>query len=176
MIKLSYFMIMMGMILLMILYMLSISYLHPIMLIMLMIIYSLIICLLLSINSYNYMYSIMFFLIMISGLLIIFLYFASLISNEKNKIEINLFIFMVAILNLLIMMFYFYNMYLYTSYYMMELDKLMDINISLFNNIYKIYNYPYNNFTFLCMLYLLITLFVVIKICSVQSKSLRKLI
>nr|YP_009945171.1 NADH dehydrogenase subunit 6 [Monomorium pharaonis]QOE17534.1 NADH dehydrogenase subunit 6 [Monomorium pharaonis] len=174
MMKLEYFMGMLMIILLMIMYLMGINYLHPIILIILMIMYSLVVCLLLSINTYNYMYSIMFFLIMISGLLIIFLYFASLVSNEENKIKVNLFILNMTILNLMIM-FYFMGLMKYKSYYSMEINKMIDINMSLFNNILKIYYYPFNSFTLLCLFYLLITLFVVIKICSIQDKSLRKL-
>jgi hypothetical protein len=174
MIKLRYFIIVIRVLIIILLYLLSVNYFHPIILIILIIIYRLIVCLLLSINTYNYMYSIIFFLIIISGLLIIFLYFASLISNEENKIKVNIFIFVMVTINLLVII-YLNNICNYRGYNTMEIGRIIDINISLFNNIYKIYNYPYNNFTFLCILYLLITLFVVIKICSIQSKSLRKL-
>lgn len=175
MIKLSYLINYLIIIILIILFFINIKSSHPIFLIIILIIYSLIICLLLSIQSFNFIFSIIFFLIIIRGLLIIFLYFTRLISNEQNKFNFPPFIIFNLIINLFILSTFFFYYFKYLFYYSFEINNYIHINSPLFKNIFNIFNYPFNNITILCIIYLLITLFSIIKICSIKSSSLRKL-
>nr|YP_004021073.1 NADH dehydrogenase subunit 6 [Solenopsis geminata]ADP01780.1 NADH dehydrogenase subunit 6 [Solenopsis geminata] len=175
MMKLSHLLSYSMIILLMILFFINMKSIHPISLITSLIMYALMICLIMSIQSYNFMFSIMFFMMMISGLLIIFLYFASLISNEQNKFIFSLPLTINKFLNMMLLLLFLLNLFKYNFYYTFETNNLFIINSPLFQNIFNIFNYPFNNLTLLSMIYLLITLFSIIKICSTKSSSLRKL-
>lgn len=177
MIKINYLILFFLIIILIILFTLTTRYLHPTPLILTLIIYTIIISLNLSVWSYNFIYSIILFLIIISGILIIFLYFSSLISNEQNKFSTNKYIFIRFLINIFILIYLLltYFKFNYIKYFFKEILTINIINTPPFINITIIYKYPYNNFTLLCMLYLLISLFTIIKICSIKSISLRKL-
>nr|ALN11738.1 NADH dehydrogenase subunit 6 [Linepithema humile] len=168
------------MMILMLMFMANNIYSHPIMNMILIIIYSILMTLNMSIWKMNFMYSIMLFLIMISGLLIIFLYFSSLISNEQMTFILNnnkLFL-LTIMLNIMFLIFNIINkkFIILTQYIKQgETNLLNKINEKMFNNILNLYTYPYNNLTIMCMMFLLISLFTIIKISSMKSKSLRKM-
>lgn len=160
------------------------NYIHPILMIILLITYTLTICLIMSMWSFNYMYSIITFLIIIRGILIIFLYFASLISNEQFKFNVNIYLLINFITNISTIIYLILNWtflappYLNAlSYNIINNERLTvnNINYPPFNNIIIIYLHPYNNFTILCIIFLLFTLFTIIKICSSKSLTLRKI-
>lgn len=159
---------------LIILYILLTNYLHPIYLLILIIIYRGIICFLISTWSYNFIYSIILFLIIIRGILIIFLYFSCLISNDQTKFSINTPLILRFLLNSIIFLFIikYFN---YPIYNFNETFISLHLNINSFNNIIHIFSYPFRNITLTCILYLLITLFTIIKICSIKTSTLRKL-
>lgn len=167
---------------LIILFLILTQYTHPITLIFFIIIYTILICLNISIWKKNYLYSIILFLIIIRGLLIIFLYFASLISNEQFFFSIKnsyFFYLSIFILNLWISFYLFLinnnflnNHFFYIFKESLNLNSINNIN---FKNILNLYEYPYNNLTILCIFYLLITLFSIIKICSFKFFTFRKI-
>lgn len=153
--------------------------LHPIYLIILLIFYSLITCFLMSMWRSNFIYSIIIFLIIISGILIIFLYFSSLISNEQNKISWRPYLLSNLILNFILLIFIYSKKYSYiypslsTS---LNISPLHNSNLTpQFLNIIKIFIYPNNYITLISIFYLLTSLFIIIKICSLKSSSLRKI-
>lgn len=158
---------------------LSIINIHPIFLTINLLIYTRLICILISIWSFNFIYSIITFLIIIRGLLIIFIYFARLIANEKNKIIINIFIILSLLINyffILINIFSYKFKILPIPYKFWESSPITyDLKTSQFNNIIIIYNYPYTNLTLICIMYLLLSLFIIIKISSIKFGSLRKI-
>lgn len=151
--------------------------LHPITLIIFLLIYTSLTCLIISIWKDNFIFSIIMFLIIIRGLLIIFLYFSSLISNEQFKFSINFFSLTRIIFNIIILIYLspLFLSNLSSSFTPLNSKPLFNINQYLFFNITKIYLYPYNNLTIICMLFLLISLFLIIKICSIKTSSLRKI-
>nr|YP_010264255.1 NADH dehydrogenase subunit 6 [Carebara diversa]UIO59241.1 NADH dehydrogenase subunit 6 [Carebara diversa] len=154
------------------------NYLHPITLLTLLLSYIMIICIKMSLNKFNYIYSILMFLIMISGLLVLFLYFTSLIANEKNKFTFNPLILTMFTINLIILLILLkYNFFNFLNSPSITLENTPStlLNINLFNNIIKIYMYPYNNLSLMCMFFLLISLFLIIKTCTIKSSSLRKI-
>lgn len=174
MIKFIYFKFFIIIIILIILYILIINYIHPIYLLILIIIYRRIICLIISAWSYNFIYSIILFLIIIRGILIIFLYFSSLISNDQTKFSINIPLIIRFFFNIFILFF----IIKYFNYPVSNFNEILisfQLNNNIFNNIKHIFSYPYRNITIICILYLLITLFTIIKICSIKTSTLRKL-
>lgn len=174
MIKFPYFRFFIIIIIFSILYTLIINYVHPIYTLILIIIYRGIICFIISSWSYNFIYSIILFLIIVRGILIIFLYFSRLISNDQTKFTINTpltirFFFNIIIFSLIIK---YFN---YPAYNFHEILRSFLLNSNPFNNIVHIFSHPYRNITIICILYLLLTLFTIIKICSIKTSTLRKL-
>lgn len=159
-------------------YLLINSYNHPIVIIIILLIYRSIICLNISIWKSNYILSIFLFLMIIRGLLIIFLYFSSLISNEQFNFKINFLLLILFSINTIILHFLIkltpLNLFIY-KYKFHETLTLLSINKTNFNNILNLYEYPLNNLTILSIFYLLMSLFCIIKICSLKSNSLRKI-
>nr|DAC76919.1 TPA_asm: NADH dehydrogenase subunit 6 [Pseudomyrmex concolor] len=149
---------------------------HPIYLIINIVLYSILLSTKLSLMKKTYMYSIMLFLIMISGVLIIFLYFASLISNEK-MINLKWMKLMYSVMVSLVITLYTWS--LYYSFYpiseCMEIKSINQIQQSMFNNLKLIYTYPFNSVSILCMMFLLISMLSIIKIISWKSAPLRKI-
>jgi len=149
---------------------------HPILITILLVFYRIITCLIISKWSQNFIYSIILFLIIISGLLIIFLYFSRLVSNEQNNLIFKPLIIINFSLNLVILSFLYTNYsYKIPIYIFIETIQINYLNTPLFQNITYIYSSPFNNLTIICILYLLITLLIIIKICSTKNISLRKL-
>nr|YP_009521630.1 NADH dehydrogenase subunit 6 [Anoplolepis gracilipes]AXP85351.1 NADH dehydrogenase subunit 6 [Anoplolepis gracilipes] len=154
---------------------------HPIWMIISILIFSMLICMNLSIWQSNYIYSIMLFLIMISGLLIIFLYFTSLISNDQNKLNnYNFYLLMLFILNWLLLISFMYFNFPWSNLFKNKFNyndsiMILKFNEMNFQNIINLYEYPYNNMTISSMFYLLISLFTIIKICSIKLFTMRKI-
>nr|DAC76841.1 TPA_asm: NADH dehydrogenase subunit 6 [Pseudomyrmex peperi] len=149
---------------------------HPTHLIMMLIFYSIIISMNLSLLKKTFLYSMMLFLIMISGVLIIFLYFSSLISNEKIKmmtLKKSTYISMMMVLSMYILWkFKFYEQPL------MKCSEVVHINYiqnTMFNNLEMLYTYPFNSMSILCMMFLLMSMLSVIKAISMKSAPLRKI-
>lgn len=175
MIKPSYLIIFLIIIILLIVLIFRIVNLHPIFLIIILLFYTIVTCLIISIWNFNFIFSIILYLIIISGLLIIFIYFSSLISNEQNQVPwktSNLFLICGILIILLLPLTKILN---YIPYQNIENIPLQYTRTNLLNNAITIYYYPFNNFTFLAIIFLLITLFIIIKICSKKSSSLRKI-
>lgn len=151
---------------------------HPIIIIIIILIYSSLICLNISLWKSNYILSIFLFLIIIRGLLIIFLYFSRLISNEQFKLNPKLTIIILFLINIAflthIIKFNQINLLIY-KYKFHENYPIFNINKFTFNNILNLYEYPLSNLTRLSIFYLLFSLFIIIKICSSKSISLRKI-
>lgn len=153
-------------------------YSHPILFIILIIIYRIIFRFTISFWKINFIYSIILFLIIIRGLLIIFLYFSRLISNEQIFLNFNIiYIFILSINFIYLFSLIFYNkQFIINSIYLYkENEPIINLNNKIFSNIINLYVYPFNNITIICILFLLIRLFIIIKISSIKSKPLRKI-
>lgn len=148
-------------------------YIHPITIISLILIYSIFTCICITLWSFNYIYSIIIFLIIIRGILIIFLYFTRLISNEQQKISFYKIIFLRSILTFIII---YKTILIYeSSQWSLEKLSLLHLKNCLFQYLFKLYDYPNNYITIICILFLLISLFLIIKIRSIKSSTLRKI-
>lgn len=151
---------------------------HPIISIILIILYRILLRFYISLWKINFIYSIIIFMIIIRGLLIIFLYFSRLISNEQITWNPNKLLILIFLINFFLLSFniiytknFLFN-YIYTSKENLPLNY---INEKIFTNILNLYIYPFNNITIICIIFLLIRLFTIIKISSLKSKPLRKI-
>nr|YP_009735138.1 NADH dehydrogenase subunit 6 [Acropyga kinomurai]QBG38631.1 NADH dehydrogenase subunit 6 [Acropyga kinomurai] len=159
--------------------MINIKNFNPILTMLNMIFYCLIICMNISLWKSNFLYSIILFLIMVSGLLIIFLYFSSLISNEQFNFNLNKLLLTNFLMNFSIFMMLNYKLnfmnLMMKKFNMLEINLIVKLNSTFYQNFINMYEYPFNNMTIISMLYLLISLFSIIKICSIKSLMLRKI-
>lgn len=160
-------------ILIIIIILISNYHLHPIIIISLILIYSSLICIIITLWSFNYIYSIITFLIIIRGVLILFLYFTRLISNEQHKIFFYKTISLIFIITSVLI--YKSNPLFQSSQWSFNTIPLINLKNCPFQFLFKLYNYPNNYITFICILFLLISLLLIIKISSIKSSSLRKI-
>nr|QDH82285.1 NADH dehydrogenase subunit 6 [Parapolybia nodosa] len=117
-------------------------------------------------------YSFIMFLMIIGGLMILFMMFLSLISKEykMNKFNPNnLMIMTIIILLMTPPMIEYLNMQSFSEIKLMTLK-----NSHYFMNINTLINYPNNMYLILLMMFLLIILFLVTKLCLINNKPLRK--
>lgn len=149
-------------------------YLHPITTISLILLYSSFACIIITLKSFNYIYSIIIFLIIIRGILILFIYFARLISNEQHKIHLNLIITLKTIITLILI--YKINYFYQSPHWSQDHLTIIKLKACPFLSLFKLYDYPYNYLTLICIFFLLISIFLIIKIRSIKSSSLRKII
>nr|QVJ97794.1 NADH dehydrogenase subunit 6 [Macrophya dolichogaster] len=142
---------------------------------LLLLIQTMMITLMSGILSLNFWYSYILFLIMIGSMLILFIYISSLSSNQKflfNKNSIYL--------NLMMMMMILISLYKLNFFLMSNSDTVSLFNIELNNNLNlkmsmnKLYNIPTNKIMFMLINYLMLTLFIVVKITNINMGPLRK--
>nr|WRY74215.1 NADH dehydrogenase subunit 6 [Diodontus sp. a EB-2023]WRY74218.1 NADH dehydrogenase subunit 6 [Diodontus sp. a EB-2023]WRY74221.1 NADH dehydrogenase subunit 6 [Diodontus sp. a EB-2023]WRY74223.1 NADH dehydrogenase subunit 6 [Diodontus sp. a EB-2023]WRY74225.1 NADH dehydrogenase subunit 6 [Diodontus sp. a EB-2023] len=145
------------------------NFMHPLNLMINLIIYSISVSLLINYNNNNLIYPYILFLIMIGGMLVMFLYFSSLINNEKSKTSfisllIYFFILLSFILILLIKLKFLYLLFIKIN------------NLIYLNKFTSIYNNYLKNTTILLIYFLFYSMIMVISLCKNNSLSLRKFI
>nr|QTH79144.1 NADH dehydrogenase subunit 6 [Taxoblenus sinicus] len=125
--------------------------------------------------SLNFWFSYILFLIMLGGMLILFIYVSSLSSNQKFILNKNYMIMNLMLLLIFILMIFSTKLNLSMN---LEMKKLMDLeidqNFMLKMSLNKLYNNPTNQIMIMLMNYLLLTLFIVVKITNINMGSLRK--
>nr|YP_015443.1 NADH dehydrogenase subunit 6 [Scutigera coleoptrata]CAE01479.1 NADH dehydrogenase subunit 6 [Scutigera coleoptrata] len=139
---------------------------HPLSILIVIITQTLIMVILSGIFNISYWFSYILFLIFLGGMLVLFIYIASLASNEiffKTSL--------INIVKLLLLPFFLSMVILYSSknlnFYPL-MPQSIDINLAI--NKFYLHNYP---ITLLVILYLLVTLFAVVKITKFNKGPLR---
>nr|AND96742.1 NADH deshydrogenase subunit 6 [Onthophagus nitidior] len=116
----------------------------------------------------NYWYSYILFLIMIGGMLVLFIYMTSIASNEKFTPSIKLFFYIWLI------MFLYISLFLIMDPFYLNLNNNFSEHNEIINySLNKYYNFPNLLIMYTLILYLLITLFAIVKITSFKKGSLR---
>lgn len=119
---------------------------------------------------YNFWFRYIIFLVIIRGLLIIFIYITRTASNEKFKIpkirHLIIILIRIGILPIILII---------NPPYLISIIKF-DFYSSIINNVTlnKFYNLPFIFTTLILIIYLLLTLFVVVKITSTNNGPLRQ--
>nr|QAY82089.1 NADH dehydrogenase subunit 6 [Endoclita minanus] len=126
----------------------------------------------------TFWFSYILFLTILGGLLVMFIYVASIASNEMFKFNPNLLMFYLIILMIMfIMIFIFNNLYTLNMNINKELsifyNKMIFFNNENSINISKIYNNQSYFLTMMSIMYLLITLFAIVKITNINYGPLR---
>lgn len=144
---------------------------HPTYIILILIVFRILVCLTITWSIINPILSIILFIIIIRGVLIIFLYFSSLVSNEQTKNKLNLTTLTFIIIIILITINYNKIDIINNE----EKQTFLSTNEYTLSNIKIIYEHPYVFISIKCIIYLIISMFAIIKVCSSKNSTLRKI-
>nr|QHF17697.1 NADH dehydrogenase subunit 6 [Trichiosoma vitellina] len=128
-----------------------------------------------NLNTFNSWFSYILFLIMMGGMMILFIYITSLTANLKFKFNKKL-IFINIIMFMLLMHLIFNN-----NNMMWHLDFLnmnttdLEMNFTIKYYLKKMFFYPNYKILLLMINYLLLTLFIVVKIININKGPMRKI-
>nr|AXS66058.1 NADH dehydrogenase subunit 6 [Cucujoidea sp. 42 KM-2017] len=143
---------------------------HPLALGMMILIQTFFISIFMNSIFLNFWYSYIILLVMIGGLLILFIYMTSIASNEKFKMNYKIF-FTTMTLALLELMFFNLNSNLSMNEFTLSMKEKSNLNLSLIS----FHNYPNSKIFIFSIIYLLITLIILVKICLNQKGPLRQI-
>nr|AKQ53275.1 NADH dehydrogenase subunit 6 [Tenthredo tienmushana] len=144
---------------------------------LILLIQTILISLMSGMMSFNFWYTYILFLILIGSMLILFIYVSSLMSNLKfslNKDFKNIFFYF------LVMILFISTIFNMKFYLMINSDSINLPNLNpeqffiLKMSLNKLYNSPSNQIMLMLINYLLLTLFVVVKITNINMGPLRK--
>nr|YP_009104422.1 NADH dehydrogenase subunit 6 [Aeneolamia contigua]AFV32125.1 NADH dehydrogenase subunit 6 [Aeneolamia contigua]ASR18201.1 NADH dehydrogenase subunit 6 [Aeneolamia contigua] len=128
-------------------------------------------CMINSMNSYSYWFSYILFIIFIGGMMVLFIYIASIASNEKFKFSMKTMMLMTMITIIMMMIDstimnnMMNEMMLYIKNTKMSNKEMMSIM--------KMFNFPMMMLSMLTIIYLLLTLIAVVKITMIEKGPLR---
>nr|UXW64274.1 NADH dehydrogenase subunit 6 [Abia sp.] len=125
-----------------------------------------------GISSFTFFFSYILFMILLGGMLVLFIYISSLTPNMKFKFNKKIFYILLisSIIMMLIMLYFNFNLNLN----MMNYNLFMSQNYSLKLSLKKMFDFPNNMIMLLMINYLLITLFIIVKIININKGPLRK--
>nr|APL97361.1 NADH dehydrogenase subunit 6 [Thitarodes sp. XK-2016]UJP71228.1 NADH dehydrogenase subunit 6 [Thitarodes sp. HN19] len=151
---------------------------HPLSMGLLLLLQTILISLISGSMINTFWFSYILFLTILGGLLVMFIYVASIASNEMFKFNSNLLLFYLMIMmTMFIIILMFNNLYWLNLNINSELlnfwNKMIFFNNENSINISKIYNSQSYFLTLMSIIYLLITLFAIIKITNINYGPLR---
>uniref|UniRef100_A0AAU7YU48 NADH dehydrogenase subunit 6 n=1 Tax=Stephanitis macaona TaxID=3156568 RepID=A0AAU7YU48_9HEMI len=137
----------------------------PLSMMMVLILQTLLISVISSTMISSFWYSYLMILIMVSGLLILFMYMASIASNEKFHMSNKLFIYMILL------------MILYLNYYM-KTKELHEKKIKVMDNqemiMSKLFNYKFISPTILMIMWLFMMMIIISFLITSNEGPMRK--
>nr|AXS66336.1 NADH dehydrogenase subunit 6 [Cucujoidea sp. 6 KM-2017] len=134
---------------------------HPISIGSTLLLQTIFISLTIGMLSLNFWFSYILLLILIGGMLIIFMYMTSIASNEKFMFSIFPIIATISLMTILP------NLNL-------TLNSTLTNNLNIKNMLTKFFNFPSSMLIIMIIIYLLITMIAVIKICKINKGPLRQ--
>nr|YP_009654911.1 NADH dehydrogenase subunit 6 [Cazira horvathi]QCI09888.1 NADH dehydrogenase subunit 6 [Cazira horvathi] len=136
---------------------------HPLSMGLILIIQTMITAVIIGYMMKSFFFSYIIIIIMLSGALVLFIYMASVASNEKFKFSLSVLIGSVVLFMLInFIMFYYNHQYLY---------DMIDSNSPI--NLIKIYNMMTAQLTMLMIIYLLFTMIIVSNNAKITEGPLR---
>nr|UYK52102.1 NADH dehydrogenase subunit 6 [Leptocimbex sp. CSCS-Hym-MC0166] len=128
-----------------------------------------------GIMSPNFWFSYILFMIMIGGMLVLFIYITSLTSNLKFKL--NKKIFLLNFLYLLMLMYFLNYLNFYWNLNTMNFNYIenWENNQTIKTSLKKMFSYPNYKILMIMVNYMLLTLFIVVKIVKINKGPLRKI-
>nr|AXS65110.1 NADH dehydrogenase subunit 6 [Coleoptera sp. 7 KM-2017] len=145
---------------------------HPLSMGITLLMKTIIITLTMGFFNMNYWYSYILFLIMIGGMLVLFIYMTSIASNEMFFPSIKILCFIIFMMMIMLIL------YFSLDHFYILLNNMIE-NMNNKNNfmysLNKYLNYPNNLISYMLIIYLLITLFAIVKITNLKKGALRQL-
>nr|URX54042.1 NADH dehydrogenase subunit 6 [Neotermes fulvescens] len=142
---------------------------HPLAMGMMLLMQTTMMCLISGIMHQSFWFQYILFMVFVGGMLVLFIYVASLASNEMFSLSTKLMITATIMMMLMMMT---------DKWMMMNTKDASTFNAMMENEIItlttKLYNQPNGTMTILAALYLLMTLIVVAKIINVSKGPLRQ--
>nr|ATN41125.1 NADH dehydrogenase subunit 6 [Endopterygota sp. 25 LC-2017] len=148
---------------------------HPLTMGIILLFQTLLSCILTGIISKSFWFSYILFLVFIGGMLILFIYMASLASNEKINFSLFTFMKFFIFIYSIIMIISLFDKYYISTFFNNE-EMIINLNFLINENhlsLSKMYNMPNNYIIILLINYLLLTLIMVVKITNSFSGPLR---
>nr|YP_009002523.1 NADH dehydrogenase subunit 6 [Cherax robustus]CDL72600.1 NADH dehydrogenase subunit 6 [Cherax robustus] len=147
---------------------------HPLSMGLTLLVQTVLICILTGLFNSSFWFSYILFLIFLGGMLILFIYVASLASNEPFKMYMSSNLMVGASLLLTFFLIFFDPMLLTSKFY----NSLMPLTLNnkidpIFMSTSTIYSSPSSLLTIFMISYLLLALIVVVKIINLPSSPLR---
>nr|AVN67316.1 NADH dehydrogenase subunit 6 [Blaberus discoidalis] len=145
---------------------------HPLAMGLILLIQTMFISIITGLLSQSFWFSYVLFLIFLGGMLVLFIYVASLASNEMFSLSTKL--LMLSLMMMLMIFFLFMSMS-YTNLQNQEVNNFMIMFNQLPLPLIKLYNQPTNMITIMLAMYLFLTLIVVVKITNIFEGPLRQM-
>nr|YP_010261224.1 NADH dehydrogenase subunit 6 [Eiconaxius baja]UIB39165.1 NADH dehydrogenase subunit 6 [Eiconaxius baja] len=148
--------------------------LHPLSMGLVLLLQTCLICISSGLSNQSFWFSYILFLIFLGGMLVLFIYVASLASNEPFKFSLT-----ASVLPFLFIIFL--GLFLMTdnlclfSKIMISTSSLISESYNYLSLISMLYSIPTMKFTLYMVMYLLLTLFAIVKITSIHFGPLRLL-
>lgn len=140
---------------------------HPISIGLILLIQTLLTCLITGFSTKSFWFSYILFLIFIGGILILFIYIASLASNEKLNFSFSTFLKISPIIITIIFILLSDKFWLRPNFFNNELSNFLNFSILIKENFLstsKIYDTPNNWIIIFLINYLLLNLIIIVKI------------
>nr|UQJ75141.1 NADH dehydrogenase subunit 6 [Rugitermes sp.] len=143
---------------------------HPLAMGMMLLMQTMMMCLISGLMYQSFWFQYILFMVFVGGMLVLFIYVASLASNEMFTLSTKMMTVM-TIMMLLLMTMNSNYITINSSETMMYTTEMSNSIITMTN---KLYNLPNGNMTIFMALYLFLTLIVVVKITNVSKGPLRQ--
>nr|YP_010491965.1 NADH dehydrogenase subunit 6 [Eucrate crenata]UWM93447.1 NADH dehydrogenase subunit 6 [Eucrate crenata]WAK85101.1 NADH dehydrogenase subunit 6 [Eucrate crenata] len=145
---------------------------HPLALGLILLLQTMLIAMSAGLFTYSFWFSYILFMIFLGGMLVLFIYVASLASNELFSFSLTNFLFFSSMLILITFMLMFMDPLLISNHSSLLISSANSI-YSTYSNISWIYSFMNSIFTLFIIFYLLLTLIVVVKIVNLFKGPLR---
>nr|YP_010946580.1 NADH dehydrogenase subunit 6 [Margattea concava]WGO57298.1 NADH dehydrogenase subunit 6 [Margattea concava] len=144
---------------------------HPLVLGFILLTQTISVSLITGMMSQTFWFSYILFLIFVGGMLVLFIYMASLASNEMISFSSK--IMSMLLLTMIIISMMMKN--IQNSLYLQDSSIFMDMNISVTDQLMKFYNKPTHMITIMLGSYLFLSLIAVVKITNISMGPLRQM-
>nr|YP_006503945.1 NADH dehydrogenase subunit 6 [Neotermes insularis]AFM92445.1 NADH dehydrogenase subunit 6 [Neotermes insularis] len=142
---------------------------HPLAMGLMLLTQTMLMCLISGLTHQSFWFQYILFMVFIGGMLVLFIYVASLASNEMFSLSTKM---MGTTMGMTAALMLVKDWITLDSKDMTHFNTMMENEITTMTS--KLYNYPNGYLTILMALYLLMTLIVVVKITNVSEGPLRK--
>nr|YP_010561799.1 NADH dehydrogenase subunit 6 [Ammothea clausi]UYX57746.1 NADH dehydrogenase subunit 6 [Ammothea clausi] len=143
---------------------------NPLFMVIMILMETLLISLMINYINLSFWMSYILILIFLGGMLVIFIYIASLTDNTNFFTKMNMMSFITFLMLIFYMMYMNYNNLNLNNYYNNKFNFMMNQPLTSMSTLYN--NMMYS--TIIMAVYLMITLFIIVKLCNSNKNPLKK--